>query len=280
MPNQIVKNLLITLILIGTTIIANANNIDLLNAATHAPTRRADYVKRDIYRHPVETLQFMGIKPDMKVVEIWPGGGWYTEILAPYLKDHGLLYAAHFDPMMENNQLVSALQRFEEKMQSNDIYSKVIITVFNPPEETDIAPAGTADMVLTFRNLHNWLQKGQSSFDSAITAIHKALKPGGVLGVVEHRLNPSIKAPKGFKGGYVDQEFTIKKIEALGFKLVAQSEINANKEDTTDHPKGVWTLPPRLALGDKDKAKYVKIGESDRMTLKFIKIERKDSEHK
>ena len=233
--------------------------------------RTPKYASRDIYRHPFETLSFFGLEKDMHVVEIWPGGGWYTEILAPYLKNDGKLYAAHFDPMLENNRLIGALQRFEEKVLNNDVFSGTMITVFNPPEEIDIAPVSSVDMVLTFRNLHNWLQKGEAYFLTSVQAMHRALKPGGILGVVEHRLNPSVKSETGIKGGYVDQAYTIKMIESVGFTLIDTSEINANTKDLTVYTKGVWTLPPRLALGNKDREKYIEIGESDRMTLKFIK---------
>ncbi len=275
MKNQTLKHSLLQFaLLLMITMTASGSNIaqpDLVKAIDNS-SRSAKNKARDYHRHPLQTLQFLGIEPNMHVVEIWPGSGWYTEILAPYLKDNGRFYAAHFDPMLDNHRLVGALQRYEEKILDNDIYSKTLITVFNPPEEIDIAPPGSADMVLTFRNLHNWLQKGEPYFIETIKAMHKALKPGGILGVVEHRLNPSIVAPKGIKGGYVREDYTIKMIESAGFELVASSELNANALDSTNHPKGVWTLPPRLALGEKDREKYLSVGESDRMTLKFIKL--------
>jgi len=224
---------------------------------------------RDLHRHPAETLDFFGIKPNMTVVEIFPGGGWYTEILAPYLKDNGKLYAAGFDPESSRAFFKKSAAGFKEKMQSNDIYSQVDITVLAPPAKTTIAPAGSADMVLTFRNIHNWMKGGYT--DDVYKAMFKALKPGGILGVVEHRGNPNTPQDPKAESGYVNQAHAIWLAEKSGFKFIGSSEINANANDSKDHPKGVWTLPPTFRMKDKDREKYLAIGESDRMTLKFVK---------
>jgi predicted methyltransferase len=236
-----------------------AQAADPLKAAVAADHRTVGNVARDVYRHPYETLSFFGIKPTDTVVELAPGGGWYTEILAPYLREQGQLYA-----------VAGASTRFKAKMDALPVYGKVKITTFDAAKgQVEIAPPGSADAVLTFRNVHNWMDNGtaQAVFDAAF----KALKPGGVLGVEEHRL-PAARAqdPKA-KSGYVHEAVVIQFAEKAGFKLAAKSEINANPKDTADHPDGVWTLPPTYALKDKDRAKYQAIGESDRMTLKFVK---------
>lgn len=231
--------------------------------------RSAANKARDRYRHPNETLSWLGIKPDMTVVEIFPGGGWYTEILAPYLKDKGLFYAAGSDPESSSRFSRKSARAFKEKMASNDVYSKVKITILAPPNKTAIAPAGTADAVLTFRNIHNWMKAGTA--DDVFNAMYAALKPGGILGVIEHRGNPEIEQDPKAGTGYINQDYAIKLAEKAGFVFVSSSEINANPKDSKDHQKGVWTLPPTLAMKKKDREKYLAIGESDRFTLKFIK---------
>ena len=238
---------------------------NILNDEHRTPTFR----ERDQYRHPVETLTFFGIKDDMTVVEIFPGGGWYSEILAPFLKDKGVYYAAGNNPDSHKRFFRNSAERFKQKMDSNAIYSKVSITVLEPPAKTEIAPPGTADMVLTFRNIHNWMKGGYA--DDVYAAMYKALKPGGILGVVEHRGNPDVEQDPKANSGYVNQDYAIKLAEKAGFKFVASSEINANSKDSKDHPKGVWTLPPTLAMKDKAREQYLAIGESDRFTLKFVK---------
>lgn len=228
---------------------------------------RSDQNKaRDVYRHPQATLDFFGFDSKMTVVEITPGGGWYTEILAPALKGTGKLYGAHYPDTGKDDYYSKSRKKLESLLKSNPIFSEVELTNFIPREESELAPAGTADLVLTFRNLHNWKDAGvEQVFNDA----YRALKMGGILGVVEHRLPEGVD-PKSAEG-YVSQAKTIAQAEAAGFKLVASSEINANAKDNAMHPRGVWTLPPVLALEDKDKEKYIAIGESDRMTLKFIK---------
>jgi len=244
-----------------------------LNKILTGEHRSADNKARDQYRHPIETLGFFGIKPEMTVVEIFPGGGWYTEILAPFLKDKGNYYAAGNDPQSSSEFSRKSAKAFKDKMDaSKDHYGKVNITILAPPDKTAIAPAGMADMVLTFRNIHNWMAAGTA--DDVFNAMYKALKPGGTLGVVEHRGNPNIPQDPKAESGYVNQDYAITLAEKAGFKFVASSEINANPKDTKDHPKGVWTLPPTLRLKDEDRDKYLAIGESDRMTLKFVKPEK------
>ena len=225
---------------------------------------------RDAYRHPVETLGFFGIAPDMTVVELWPGRGWYTEVLAPYLRDNGKLYAAHFPAQSKVEYYQKGLAAFKAMLAANPaLYDRVVLTELGPPDSVAVAPAASADAVLTFRNMHNWM--GQGNDVKVMQAAFAALKPGGVLGVVEHRAAANATAEQVKDSGYMTEEMVIKAAEAAGFVLEAKSEINANPRDTRDHPKGVWTLPPSLALGDTDREKYVAIGESDRMTLRFRK---------
>jgi predicted methyltransferase len=236
----------------------------VLAGAHRAPENRA----RDAYRHPKETLQFFGIREDMTVVEVWPGAGWYTEILAPLLRDQGHLYAAMLDAN-SGEYAKNAVETYRSKLQLRpDLYGKVTLTTLAaPPAKNEIAPPGSADLVLTFRNLHNWMMFGWER--DALAAMHAALKPGGVLGVVGHRGDPKIPQDPKAASGYVNEEHAIRVIEAAGFRLVARSEINANPKDTRDYEKGVWTLPPGFA--DGDEARYREIGESDRFTLKFVK---------
>jgi predicted methyltransferase len=230
-----------------------------LTAAINSPSRPADEVARDKYRHPLETLTFFGLKPDMTVVEIWPGGGWYTDILAPYLHDNGMLYAATNKSENAEKKLAADPARF----------GKVVVTHLDPPDKMDIAPPGSADMVVTFRNVHNWMRSDNA--EAVFKAMYASLKPGGILGVEEHRGDPAKPQDPKAASGYVQQDYVIKLAEEAGFMLTGKSEINANPKDTKDYAKGVWTLPPTLRLGDTDKEKYLAIGESDRMTLKFLK---------
>lgn len=235
---------------------------DTLAAVIAGPQRTAAFKARDRYRHPLEALEFFGLKPDMKVLEIWPSGGWWTEILAPYLRAHGKYYAAAQPPFRDT--------AFRQKLAAApQCYDRVIMTEAGPPDHWRIAPPGSVDLVLTFRNVHNWLAGGYA--DKMFAAIYRALKPGGVLGLVEHRAAPGTTRADWVKTGYVSEDFVIRLARAAGFRLVAKSEINANPKDTKNYPDGVWTLPPTLALGRKDRAKYLAIGESDRMTLKFVK---------
>ena len=251
---------------------AQAQAADPLKAAVAADHRSVGNVARDAARHPYETLSFFGIKPTDTVVELSPGGGWYTEILAPYLSERGQLYGAGADPASTSEYDRRGATRFKAKMDSAGVYGKVKVTVFDAATgKLDFAPPGSADAVLTFRNVHNWMSNGADKTQAVFNAAFKALKPGGVLGVEEHRLPATRTQDPKAASGYVQEAVVIKFAEAAGFKLAGRSEVNANPKDTADHPEGVWTLPPTYALKDKDRAKYQAIGESDRMTLKFVK---------
>ncbi|WP_077402334.1 class I SAM-dependent methyltransferase [Microbulbifer agarilyticus] len=249
---------------------AGAVQADAIKDAVASDKRTAEYAARDGFRHPAETLEFFQVKPTMTVVEIWPGGGWYTEILSPLLQAEGKLYAAHFPKETEVGYFKRSRENFEKKLADNkDAYEKVVMTEFAPGQDLEIAPAGTADAVLTFRNVHNWMRGDNEA--AAFKTFYKALKPGGVLGVVEHRAKPDTSREDMMSSGYMTQDYVVDLATKAGFVLEEASEVNANPKDTAVHPKGVWTLPPRLALGDEDKEKYQSIGESDRMTLRFRK---------
>ncbi|MSQ19499.1 MAG: methyltransferase [Betaproteobacteria bacterium] len=226
-------------------------------------------VVRDVYRHPIESLTFFGVRDNSTVVEILPGsGGYYMEILAPYLKAKGRYIAANRDAS-EPPQYIADHQRLLGRLKAEPaLYEKVIVTQFNPGKHA-IAPPGSADMVLTFRNLHNWIEREQ--IESALADFHKALKPGGILGVVDHRGRTDLSQQAQMKSGYVREDYAIAIIEKAGFKLAGRTEVNANPKDTKDYPEGVWTLPPTYRMKDQDRAKYEAIGESDRFTLKFVK---------
>ncbi|XQW84732.1 class I SAM-dependent methyltransferase [Thalassotalea piscium] len=245
-----------------------SDDTSALDNAINSEHRSAANKARDQFRHPKETLEFFGFTPKMTVVELTPGGGWYTEILAPALKGTGKLYGAHYPDTGEDNYYSNSRKSLVKMLASDPIYSEVVLTDFVPKKESELAPKGTADLVLTFRNLHNWGEEGmQQVFKDA----YKALKSGGVLGVVEHRMPASQNWKDNMRTGYVPESLVIDYAKAAGFKLAASSEVNANAKDKANHPKGVWTLPPSLRLGEKDKEKYLAIGESDRMTLKFVK---------
>ena len=251
---------------------ANEDVGSSLDKAIEGKNRAAANQARDSFRHPKETLVFMGIKPNMTVVEVWPGAGWWTEILAPLLKDEGKYYAAWFPTESKGtpDYLKEREKGFDAMLAARpDIYGKVIKTKLLAPEFVDLAPKGSADMVLTFRNVHNWAKQGNT--EAMFKAFYDVLKPGGILGVKDHRAKPGASLEAQVKSGYLTEEYVISAAEKAGFKLVAKSDVNANPKDTADHPEGVWTLPPTLRLKEKDKDKYLAIGESDRMTLKFVK---------
>lgn len=232
--------------------------------------RSAANIARNEFRHPVETLQFFGLQPDQTIIEILPSTGWYTEIIAPYVRDHGKYYAAHFSPNATANYMPPNLRAFEAKITAEpELYGKVTVRHLNPPHEVVIAPPESADLAMTFRNVHNWVMAGQEH--EFFASFYAALKPGGVLGVVEHRAKPDAGMDVMRTSGYVTEQYVIEVATAAGFELVDKSEINANPADPTVHPEGVWTLPPNYRLGDVARAKYAAIGESDRMTLKFMK---------
>lgn len=268
MQRVILSVICLTVLCINTTV---AETLDDMLKSPH----RAVSAVRDPYRHPLETLAFFDIKPNMSVVEIWPGAsGWYTEILAPYLRSEGKFYAAHFNADSSSAFYRDSLKQFQDKMQASPtLYERVTITAFNPPAHMDIAPQGSIDRVLTFRNVHNWYMRGggDERVLAAFHAFYKALKPGGLLGVVEHRLPPERPAVDMEASGYMLERYIVEMAEKAGFRLLERAEINANPTDTADHPKGVWTLPPTLRLEEQNREKYLSVGESDRMTLKFIK---------
>ncbi|MCR5878682.1 class I SAM-dependent methyltransferase [Phenylobacterium sp. J367] len=233
---------------------------------------------RDGFRHPVESLNFWGLKPGQTVVEFWPGAGWYTDILAPYLAGNGgKLYAANLQPDPADPATVAVVDAYRRKLEDKPkLYGQVEITAFGPTSGP-VAPAGSADLVLFLRNLHNWMAAGIA--EKAFRDAFAALKPGGVLGVEEHRANIGAVQDVLADDGYVQQPYVIQLAQEAGFQLAAASEVNANPRDTKDHPFGVWTLPPVRRSSPRgqpddaafDHTKYDAIGESDRMTLKFVK---------
>ena len=241
--------------------------IDQILVGAH---RSAENKARDKYRHPKETLLFFGLKPDMSVVEISPGRGWYTEILAPALRDAGQYYAA---VAAITDKTPEALKKNDADYRSMlraapDLYGNAKLSVLSPGE-LRVAPAGSVDRVFTFRNVHNWAKAGTA--DTMFAAFHSALKSGGRLGVVEHRAKPKTSFQQQIDSGYMTEAFVIETAEKAGFRLVSKSEINSNPKDIKDYPGGVWTLPPTLRDGQENRQKYLAIGESDRMTLLFVK---------
>jgi len=249
------------------TEIKGAPDLAAIAAGEH---RSAENRARNGSRHPVETLKFLGLRPSSRVMEIWPSGGWYTEVIAPYVNESGQYYAAHWDPESEIEFVRNGLQRFNQKLADRpDLYGNAEVVVLMPPEHLAPVPPESVDLVLTFRNIHNWM--GRDVEDDIFRMMYDALKPGGVLGVVEHRGDASVPQDPKAASGYVNQDYAIKLAEKAGFALVDTSEINANPADTKDYEKGVWTLPPTFRAGDENKEKYAEIGESDRFTLKFVK---------
>jgi predicted methyltransferase len=241
-----------------------------LDRVLASPLRTAENRARDSSLHPKQTLLFFGIRPQMSVVEVWPAGGWYTEILAPLLHDQGELHVALMDPAA-GDYARTVNDNFRSKLAARpDVFGNVqLTTLAAPPAKGAIAPANSADMVLTFFNLHTWMMFGWQK--DALAAMYAALKPGGVLGIVEHRGNPQVPQDLKASSGYVNERYAIELIRSVGFELVAQSAVNANSRDTKDYAKGVWALPPDLAEGAVDRSRYIAIGESDRFTLKFRK---------
>ena len=245
-----------------------------LRAALAGEHRAPENRARDVYRHPLETLLFFGLRPDMTVVELWPGGGgWFTEVLAPVLRERGKLITTNFDTSGPADAYgTKAGKKYQDKLAASPaVYDKVEVVTVKDPQTLTLAPDGTVDLVVTFRNTHGWVEDG---IEPAIYgAAFRALKSGGVLGVEQHRAKPGpvADAKKQAETGYLPEDWVIARVESFGFKLAGKSEVNANPKDTKDYAKGVWALPPALQNGETDKAKYQAIGESDRMTLKFIK---------
>lgn len=238
-----------------------------LKTAISAPDRSAKMVARDSARHPYEILHFIGLKPTQTVLEILPSGGYWSEILVPYLKAHGQYIAAipESGDFPEQVHERTSFQQFQAADPAR--YGKIKVVDFSPPYAL-VAP-GSVDVILTFRNLHNWMKRGTQ--DQILASFYRSLKPGGILGIEDHRGRADKPQDPQATDGYIREDYAIALIEKAGFKLVAKSQIGANPKDTKDYPAGVWTLPPVLKLGDKDRAKYQAIGESDRFTLKFVK---------
>ncbi len=241
-----------------------------LEEAVESSLRTSEYKNRDQYRNPRETLSFFGIKNNMTVVELWPATGWYSEILVPLLEEKGKYLGATFDPNFApwaNGAIKRSKDRWNSSKALAGKWDSKIVTLskgFTPITERE-----SVDMVVTFRNLHNWL-KAELLMDVFNKSFY-VLKPGGIFGVVEHRALPNTSIENMNTSGYVTEDLTIEYAQKAGFILIEKSEINANPKDTKIYPKGVWTLPPTLRLGEKDREKYMKIGESDRMTLLFKK---------
>ena len=272
MFKQICQTLIIMSVAGGLALpeLCHAHSLEGIISGEH----RSDANKaRDPYRHPQQTLEFFGLQKDMTVVEIWPSGGWYAEIIAPYLNESGQYISAGYDPNDEVEYFRdSAAEFFDRLNQDPDLYSNVQHTVLKLPNRIEIAESNTADMVLTFRNIHNWMARDQA--DAVFEGFFRVLKPGGVLGVVEHRGDPAVPQDPAAESGYVNQKYAIALAEKAGFVFETSSEINANPKDTRDHREGVWTLPPTYSsLNDQEKNSYADIGESDRFTLKFRKPE-------
>jgi predicted methyltransferase len=245
-----------------------------LTAALKSPHRKPGHAARDAQRHPRETLDFLGVKPTMSVLEYGPGEGWYTELLAPTLYKQGKLYATNGNPNGPAEQRSTLFaQRFKLFLESApELYNKVETVTVDPAHPA--LPEGTqVDEVLVFRGLHGMVNAG--TLNDWLEQFHKALKPKGVLGIEQHRAAADAVAVDSAKKGYLPEPWVIAQIEAAGFKLAGKSEINKNPKDTKDHPEGVWSLPPTYREGEQNKDKYTAIGESDRMTLKFVKVEKK-----
>jgi predicted methyltransferase len=250
--------------------VATSASLDTILADGHrSDANRA----RDTSRHPKETLLFFGLRPEMNVVEVWPDPtGWYTEVIAPLVRDNGRYYGAVLDAAPGVASQEKRVSDYKAKLAATPaLYDKVAVVPFYT-DGRDIVPPGSVDMILTFRNIHNWMARDTAQ--KAFASMYRALKPGGVLGVEEHRGKPGVVQDPKAKAGYVDEQYAIDLIEAQGFRLVAKSEINANPKDPKDYELGVWVLPPTYRLGDKDREKYTAIGESDRFTLKFVKPKR------
>ena len=246
-----------------------------LDAAIAGEHRSEANKARDGFRKPKQTLDFFGIRSDMDVLEVWPGSGWYTQILAPALKDKGKLYAAQYSPNGRYGYQRRYYGQFLAMLgETPDIYRDVVVTQLALPYHLKMAPPGSVDMVLTYRNVHNWFSDmyGSGAYAQAVfQAMYDALKPGGVMGIVDHRWpDPDSEDPLA-DNGYISKERTIAMAETVGFKVTGESDMLANPKDTRDHPQGVWTLPPSYALGDEDREKYQAIGESDRFVLRFQK---------
>jgi predicted methyltransferase len=277
MKKIMTSSILTALLVTGFSVLSLNANADghaigaLLDQAVQGEHRTVKNKARDAYRHPKETLMFFGLKADMKVLEILPGGGWYTEILAPTLKHHGLLTVASFGENNPSEYMRNVHIRYAKFLDDKpEVYGKIKRDVFEDNGYLGNIAAESQDMVVTFRNSHNWIRFG--GIEQAYGAFSRVLKKGGVLGVVQHRAEKGTDAEQTAEKGYVPEAYLIKLVESLGFKLVAKSEINANAKDTKDYPNGVWSLPPSYREKDTNRENYRAIGETDRMTLRFVKL--------
>jgi predicted methyltransferase len=242
----------------------------MLDAVLEGSHRSYEHRTRDRWRHPKETLLFFGLRPDMTVVEIYPGGGWYTEVLAPVLREQGRLVAAHYDPDLPPDYRERSFTDYVNKLAARpDLYGHVDVIELGTPDTLDLGEDGSADMVVTFRNIHGMINGDE--LDAMLAAMFRVLKPGGVLGVVQHRADEGADPVESARLGYVPESHVIERAEAAGFEFDARAEINANPADTKDHTRGVWALPPSLSGDMELRDEKIAIGESDRMTLRFIK---------
>ncbi|MGA9853476.1 MAG: hypothetical protein WBR15_11175 [Gammaproteobacteria bacterium] len=250
----------------------SGNTATLLQEAVNGSWRSAAHKARDPYRHPVETLEFFGIRPDMTVIELEPGGGWFTEILAPFLYDHGHLREAAPPADSKSKFMRSMATAFDAKLKADPaVYGHIgKLIPFAPPEQVSMGPDNSADMVLTFRNAHDWLNNSPETLAAVFKAAYNVLKPGGVFGVTEHRARPFENAIESSKSLHrIPEDYMIEAGLKAGFRLAGVSEINANPKDPEDI--NVHRLPPDLVGPASEHAKMMAIGESDRMTLKFVK---------
>ncbi len=251
----------------STESVSSSARIEKAAAGSH---RSEENRARDKYRHPVETLSFFGLEPSMTVVELSPGTGWYTEIIAPVVRDEGKLVIGNAVVVSPEHYTAGMVAKLSALFESHpDIFDKVDVGIFAPPERIELGPAESAEMVVSFRSIHGWISAGLT--DQAFGAVYDVLKPGGIFGVVQHRAAKDVEPIESAKTGYVPEAYVIELAEAAGFELVDRSDINANPKDTHDHEHGVWSLAPSYRAGDTDREKFEEIGESDRMTLKFRK---------
>ncbi len=260
------KKIFIYFVLVSTFLTFQNLQASTIEDAVINDERSAKNIVRDKYRHPIETLKFFQIKSNMTIIELSPGSGWYTEILSKYLYEEGKLIAAAYNPSVSDYAKRSR-EAYEKKLKSKISYNKVeVVDLFSKLSDDE-----TVDAVLTFRNIHNWIDEDTRNLRKIFEQSYSALKPGGIFGVVEHRAKPETSLKDMKKSGYVTEELTINLAKEVGFILSAKSNINANIKDTKDHPAGVWSLPPTLYLKDKNREKFIEIGETDRMTLLFRK---------
>jgi predicted methyltransferase len=268
-PQSTVTWLAFLILLAGNVVAMAAPAADpAIAKAVADPARSAKFVARDSARHPGEELTFFGLKPNMTVIEVWPGGGYWTEILGPYLKPSGHYYAAVTVTGESKEEDRSTAAWKAHVNDQKDHYGTIVITGLGK-DHYEVAPPNTADLIVTFRNLHNWMDGGYA--DEALKGFYTALKPGGILGIEDHRGRKDQPQDPKAKSGYVRQDYAIELARKAGFEFVGASEIDANPKDTTNWPEGVWTLPPTLALGAQDRDKYLAIGEADSFVLKFRK---------